>query len=258
MGGAGERQQLGHRGRRHLRQVGRPPAVPPHSAGPRTRTSTPCGRAGRIRPQGAARALAAQAWPRLDSRALPRVRPARYRQQPASRRSGPCRPRGAHISRAKARARQRRKEGGRPPTRRPGSAHRSRAPAGPGPLARSDAPVPPSSGRRQSSVRGGGGRAAPAPPAPWPHAAPPRLRGPAPCLPRAQSAADRGLSAQPQSRPGLGARRAREHGVRDFIFSGSYESKHVIKHEWKHSSSVAPAQRQSTFPGPPCSALGNP
>lgn len=197
---------MDHRGRRHLRRVGRPPAVPPHSAGLRTRTSTPCESAGRIPPGGAARALAAPAWPRLDSRALPRVRPARYRQQPASRRSGPCRLRSApHISRAKARARQRRKEGGRPPTRRPGSARRSRAPAGPGPLARSDAPVPPSSGRRQSSVRGGGGRAAPAPPAPWPHAAPPRLRGPAPRLPRAER---RGPGSQRAAAVPTGPRRA--------------------------------------------------
>lgn len=134
------------------------------------------------------------------------------------------RPRGApHISRAKARARQRRKEGGRPPTRRPGSARRSRAPAGPGPPAHFAAPVPPplAAARRAAC---GAGTVAP----PRPHAAPPGS-GNWPGASRALRAVDRGRNAQPQFWPGLGALQPRERGARDFILSDSDESKHVIK-----------------------------
>lgn len=185
------------------------PAALPDSTGPATATTTRCGSAG-LRPQGAACSPAAQARPRLDSRALPRVLPARYRPRLASRRSAPRRPRGApHISGGDG-PREAATQGGRPSAppsprlRAPQPRSRGVRTAGAlrsAPL-RPPAPVPHASGRQPSSVRGGDNRASRAPPG----------SGPGPAPPARSAPLDPGRRAQPQFRPGLGAPRTRGQG----------------------------------------------
>lgn len=188
----GETQQLDRRGRRHLRRVAvrppNPPAGPPHSAGSRDRDYIPA--------RGARAAPDPEGPPALVPPEPGRGRTAGPPHAPVPRVTVSGRPRAvpgraglaaprASPGRRPARGGDARKAAARPPApRRPGSARRSRAPAGPGPPAHFAARVPPpralaASGRPQSSVRGGDGRAAPTP------RGPARLRELARRLPRA-------------------------------------------------------------------------